>query len=92
MNRIKFLIDTDAPYTASEIEDLLSAFVEFMVEQDGDVNVNAADVEVFDVDSAEDGISAEKKKEIVEEFLKNASVISTVSISDENVATSFNLD
>lgn len=92
-NRIVLSINTEAPYSEDEKDDLLTAFVEWAEEQDGDVDVNSGDIDIVDAMTTTD-VSEDRKVEIVQEWLKSANIVATVSIGDDegNASHSVNLD
>lgn len=80
-NQITFTIETDAPYSEKEKENLLDAFLEFIVGEDGDVDTDSVEVSIVDADSIADADN-QKKREIVEDFLKKMNVTARVYIAE----------
>ncbi len=83
-NVIRFEIETDANYSAEEKVELLDAFLEFMAETDSDIIDGTEDVKIVSKASVLNGDNA-KKDEIIQEFLKEASISVSVSRDGEDV-------
>lgn len=92
-NEISLKIKTDAPYTSEEKQELLEAFIDFMMEADGDVDAESAEISIQAEGASSSPISESAKREIIEEFLKNSSVTARVTIAEtEGIGVEFNLD
>lgn len=77
MNKLTFAIETDAPYSPEEIEDLKAGFIEFMEDADQDVDSRTAQVSIA---AADDDSSMTQNQEIIEKFLKDSVVTARVVI------------
>lgn len=90
MNKLSFSIETDAPYSQAEIEQLKEDFISFVLEGDGDADPDTAEVSISDTDESSSDessddveISDRVKLEIVREFLAKAKFQVTLNISDD---------
>lgn len=83
-NVIKFEIETDANYTAEEKIELLDAFLDFMARTDSDIIDGTEEVEIVSKAAVLNGDNT-KKDEIIQEFLKEASITVNVSRDGENL-------
>jgi hypothetical protein len=83
MNKLFFAIETEAPYTEQEIQDLTEAFTTFALEVDPDVDPETAEVSISDAKDKSGGITDEQKREIIEDFLKNSSTVLSVQIAQD---------
>lgn len=87
MNKLVLSIDTAAPYTAEEIEDLKATFAEFIIEQIGDEDAEADSVDVVFTENAEDKSNDDVVRERAIELLTKGSIIVTnltILDGDEN--------
>lgn len=83
MNRLAFVIETDAPYSEEELEDLKEAFIQFMEENDQDVDSRTAEIAIADVDEKPSLVTDAQKQEIIEEFLKGSVITARISIAND---------
>lgn len=89
-NKLTLSCETAAPWSEDEKDDLLNAWVKWMVQQDGDVDPDSADIEVVDTATVPD--DSAKKAEIIAEFVKNSTIVATVTIDPEGIDFTTNLD
>lgn len=82
MNKLSFSIETDAPYSDEEMEQLKIDFIDFM-SVDDDADKSTAQVSISDADDAAPvaKVTDEQKQEIIEEFLKNATFVASLNVS-----------
>lgn len=79
-NRISFSILTDAPYTKAEENDLIDAFITFILEEDPDVDTDSVEFSITEADS-QDG-EAEKIRQAAIEMIQNGILTVKVSAAD----------
>lgn len=89
-NRITFSILTDAPYSEKEKENLIDAFLEFISEEDPDVQGDSVEFTLVDADS-EDG-EAEKIRQAAIELIQGGILTVKISAADENDDELFETD
>lgn len=89
-NRISFSILTDAPYSEKEKENLIDAFLEFISEEDPDIDVNSVEFDLVDTNS-EDG-EAEKIRQAAIELIQGGILTVKISAADENDDELFETD
>jgi hypothetical protein len=87
-NRITFTIDTDAPYTEEEKDNLLNNLVDFFKGEDPDVIDGTEEISIVDVNESKD----ETVQAAAIEYLKKGLVALTFEIRDENDETIFEND
>lgn len=92
MNKLSFSIETDAPYSAEEIEDLREGFILFMEGADQDVDSKTAKVSISDANADEDAISQEQKEAIFVEMLDKSNIVAHLTIANGGIGFSAILD
>lgn len=80
-NVIRFEIETEANYTASEREALLDSFLEFISETDGDVIEGTEDLKIIDINIAGNVQSVEEK---VQEAMESTGLVGVISLQDSD--------
>jgi hypothetical protein len=70
-NKLKFEIETEAPYTEEEMDALTNSFLDFISDVDLDADVNSVNVSIADVDEIQ---SNSESTEPTEEQVREAAV------------------